>query len=678
MDRIAAVAKGPQAEGPARLLGVYAFGVSALAVAIGLSVGSSLLFDKLFELQEQDLAKQLAVIVIGVLIVGALLAVLLFGTFLRRGLSALERKKRLRVPAPVWGVWLVFVTLPLFLGVYPFIRKHGAMLGLLRDGVIALLVLSAGVQLTLLHQALSRRIARATTLGVAVIAVGLLIVVGGLARSRPLILATAELSNVASLGARTGRFVTDVDRDGASSLFGGLDCAPFDGKRAPSMAEIPGNGIDEDCNGSDSIASFAMGNAARFSDALGRKQIKKYNVVWVIVETVRADHVSAIDYGKPTTPFLSKFAKESLLFTEAHSHSSATVISIPSMLSGIDPGMASWTRKRNHPQLLESNRLFAERLQDKGYKTGFVLDVYLKNNFLSIQRGFDMLMLAEPDNKNKNNRPRRNLFSTAKAAEFLARTKPGEPFFLLVYYPDPHSPYTRHKDVDSSKFDSGELGDYDTELRFTDEQLRSLVEMLKSRPAIWDNTIFVVTADHGEEFGEHGGTRHAITCHDEVIHVPLLMRIPGIAAKRIDARVGLVDIVPTLLELMGFREDTDMLSGQSLLLPALRPDKVDPTRPLFCTIASITDKYGTFFRRGVRTGKFTLLQDMIEGRYSLFDSEVDRGEQRDLAGTGQHTATMDALKAMLEASRTGNLRDHTEMTRLLKQAKEEGGTEVSE
>lgn len=163
--------------------------------------------------------------------------------------------------------------------------------------------------------------------------------------------------------------------------------------------------------------------------------------------------------------------------------------------------------------------LLAEKLKKRGYRTGFVLDTYLQGKFTSIQRGYSEVILAEPDDKAENNRPRRNPISTAKAAEILARTGPNDRLFMTVYYPDQHSPYTRHTDVDSSAFDEGELGDYDTELAFADQQIRALVEMLRSRPAVWDRTILVINADHGEEFGEHGGSRHAQTCHEEVVHV---------------------------------------------------------------------------------------------------------------------------------------------------------------
>jgi arylsulfatase A-like enzyme len=669
-----------------RLMRLYAHALTALALTAVAFAASTFVFPTLFDLQERDLARQLAVVAGCGMVAGSLVAVVVAGRAAFALFRAIDRRFRLPLPAPGWALCLLFVTLPVFAGLYPILRQYGGMLGFARDAGTTLLVACAGAQVWLVLRALAGRLASSsappsearvppsaapralpakalTIASRAVVAAFALTVVALalLAQKRAADLASAESSPVASLGGRLARSLTDFDRDGVSSLFGGLDCAPFDPKRAPSRPEIPGNGIDEDCNGSDTVTVAAASHQERFSNALRPDQIRPYNVVWVIMETVRADHVSAIAYDKPTMPYLAKLAQESLLFTHAYAQSTATVLSVPSMLSGVDPGTAKWKKERGFLQLADSETLLAERLKKRKYKTGLVLDVYLKNNFLSAQRGFDDLLLAEPDAKKTNNRPRRNLFSTAKAAELLARIKPDDDFFMTVYYPDQHFPYTRHKDVDSSNFDATDLGDYDTELAFADQQLQALVEMLKARPAIWDNTILVINADHGEEFGEHGGSRHAVSCYNEVVHVPLLVRIPGIPAQRIDARVGLVDVVPTILELLDERTDLDRLSGQSLLLPVLRPALAAPDRPIFCNIASLTSKYGTFFRRAVRDGQYTLIQDFNEGRFALFSSSSDLFEHDDLSANPALTAQMQALKALLEASLTGNLRDHTKM-----------------
>lgn len=638
--------------------------LAAFLVVVALVFAAQLLFLVLFALQEQVLAVQLAVAATGAMIAIALLLTPLLASLLTAPLAALDRRLRLSLRRQGALFFGLLVALPLFLSLYPFARRYGALLGRGREGMILALLTCAGAQAMLLGRHIPAAIGRRASPVLA--ALGGVLIAGAavLYTGQSEAALSAERGMTASFGARVARFMTDVDHDGASTLFGGYDCAPFDPARAPALAEIHDNGVDEDCNGVDDhlVPPPPHHPQELFSGALQTGGVRRYNIVWVIIEAFRADHVGALGYDRPTTPYLDALARESLLFTNAHSQSSATILSVPSMLSGVNPGEVTWQKTRGVlPQIAGSEEMIAERLKQRGYATGMVLDTYLRHGFHGIHQGFDRLLLAEPDSERVNNRPRRNPLSTAQAADFLARTPPGRPFFLVVYYPDTHSPYTRHRDVDDSHFSRDEIGDYDTELAFLDEQLRSLVEQLRARPSLWNDTIVVVTADHGEEFGEHGGIRHALTCHREVVHVPLLVRVPGLSPARVGARVGLVDIVPSLLELTGDRDHLDRLSGQSLLVPALRPDRLDPQRPVFCSIASVSDKYGTFFRRAVRQGDLALFQDVNEGRFSLFDTAADPGEQQDLSVLAEHAARATALRRLLEQSQTGNLRDHTRM-----------------
>jgi len=638
---------------------LFGMGLAALLIVAAGTLASTLVLAQLFALQELELGRQLAVIMVGGMLVSALVAVPLLGGLFATALRALDRRRRL--PLPTWAFALFFVTLPVFAGIYPVIARYAALLGPVRDLLTVMMVVALGIQVALVLALVPARAARPVNAVLGVLTLVAIGVAAALPASRAALLLAAEKSPSVSLGARTSRFVTDFDRDGVSSLFGGRDCAPFDESRSPLRSEVPGNGVDEDCNGSDNVVSWgALGEHPTFSDALPPKQVKPYNVLWIVMETVRADHVSALGYDRPTMPYMARLAKESLLFTRAYSQATATHLSIPSMLSGLDPGVAVWNTDKLFPQLPDQPPSLAERLKDQKYRTGLVVDNYTKQSFTRMQRGFDSLLSCEPDHKTDNNRPRRNLLTTARAADFIGQSD-ARPFFFVAYYPDQHAPYTRHRDVDSSKFEKGDIGDYDTELNFMDQQLHALTELVRARPSLWNNTIIIVTADHGEEFGEHGGTQHAKTCFNEVVHVPLLMRVPGIPPQRIDTRVALIDIVPTILELLGARDDTDDLTGQSLLLPALRPDSVDKNRPIFCNAASVTDKHGTFFRRAVRTENFTLIEDVNAQVLSLFDTRSDPGEQRDLSSDPAHKADVEHLRSILETSMTGNLNDHTRM-----------------
>jgi len=157
-----------------------------------------------------------------------------------------------------------------------------------------------------------------------------------------------------------------------------------------------------------------------------------------------------------------------------------------------------------------------------------------------------------------------------------------------------------------------------------------MIEKLKEAN-VWDNTVLIVTADHGEEFGEHGGTIHSRTCYEEVTHVPLFLRIPNAGAKRIQSPVALLDIVPTLLEMLDKENATANLDGQSLLVPLYEPNDVDQNRPLFCTIYQVMSGRPKFFTRSVRRGKWSLFEESYTGRVELYNHANDHKERVNLA-----------------------------------------------
>jgi len=138
----------------------------------------------------------------------------------------------------------------------------------------------------------------------------------------------------------------------------------------------------------------------------------------------------------------------------------------------------------------------------------------------------------------------------------------------------------------------------------------------------------IVTADHGEEFWEHGGAVHSRTWYAESTRVPLLARVPGATAQRIHSPVALVDLTPTLLELLGSDGAAASLDDQSLFVPAYEPAAVATDRPIFCTVCQVLSGRPSFYRRSVRRASWSLMEDVETGRIELYDRKLDPARGR--------------------------------------------------
>lgn len=616
---------------------------------------------RLGAVQDPALVAALLIFVIAVGAAATAIATAFLAGFLLTPLRWLDRRLPLPFPRSAPLRLLLWFALPLGLATASLLVAHADGLKTFALGLGLVLFLVAEVAAYALWSLQPLRLrarARAGTVlaGLLALAVLALTLVRG---DRPFY---DTLAHAPAAGAvmKQLRRLGDLDRDGASAIFGGGDCAPFDRNRGPQSAELPGNSIDEDCDGEDGVVQPAgeVAPLERYHGRLDPALLRKYNVLWIVVDAVRADHVSALGYKKKTTPYLEFLAKESLVFTQAYSQSSATMLSIPSMLAGRHVGAVTWQKGQNRLQVDASVETFAERLKREGYRTGFVVDGYLKKNLPGMLQGFDYVKSTWLDNKTRPWNDRSAAMASAYALEFLEREhnpkKQKQPFFLTVYTADPHFTYVEHPEVPS--FGRGDQARYDNEIAYSDRYIGFLIEYLRAKPPLLDNTIVIITSDHGEEFDEHGGKQHATSCYEESLHVPLFVRIPGLPAARIDARVGLNDIVPTLAELLGLAIPEAELAGQSLLLPALAPQRVPVDRPVFCTILSQKSAQGDFLRHAVRAGSDVLVRDVFEDRSELYDHSVDPDDKtpRDLSDPAAR-ATADRLAEILRHSLTGNI-----------------------
>ncbi len=385
------------------------------------------------------------------------------------------------------------------------------------------------------------------------------------------------------------------------------------------------------------------------------------NILLISIDSLRRDHVSAYGYQRPTTPRIDALAREGVLFDMAIAPTSWTLPSHVSLLTSLPARLHGVRdiRQRFGRDVVT----LAEVLSEAGYATaGFIagsflsathgfsqgFDVYDDYTILERDRGEDGGHITSP----------RSIAAVRRWLDGRGRQEERRPFFVFLHMWDVHYEYLPPPPYDKM-FDpdyEGDIGEYgllrdsrinknmpardlehiealyDGEIRYTDEHLGQLFDLLRQR-GLFDDTITVVTSDHGDEFFEHGGKGHAETLYDEVLRVPLVMRYPkGIPAGRVvDRQVRLMDVAPTLLEMAGvYRPDNFGYCG----------DRPRACRSLVPWIQGASDlpsliSYGHLKRRlqSVRTDTAKMIRGTGDrGRAMRFDVVSDTEERVNLFG----------------------------------------------
>jgi arylsulfatase A-like enzyme len=303
-------------------------------------------------------------------------------------------------------------------------------------------------------------------------------------------------------------------------------------------------------------------------DLLALRQRDDVNVLFILIDTLRADHLGAYGYERATSPVMDELARVGIRFAHVESQSSWTKTSMASLWTGHHPAR---TGVHRFPHALPpAATLPAERFREAGFHTGGIFrNGWVAENF-GFAQGFDLYVRPTP-----NMRParfqRRNpsvhplagteLDVTDSAIQFL-RTHAADRFLLYLHYMDVHQYlYDEH----SARFGARYVDAYDNAIHWTDRNVGALVSALQELD-LFGKTFIVIAVDHGEAFGEHGTEGHARNLYREVTEVPLILSPPLILEPGIvvEERVQNVDIWPTVLDLLGMPPlpDTD---GRSLV-----------------------------------------------------------------------------------------------------------------
>lgn len=316
------------------------------------------------------------------------------------------------------------------------------------------------------------------------------------------------------------------------------------------------------------------------------------NVILLSIDTLRADHLTSYGYQQNTAPFIEEtFGKGGTIFEHCVAAASSTPPSHMTMFTSLQP--CAHGLRTGFEVLPAWAMTLAETLRASGFETGAVTE----DAFLGINQGFGRGFNSYVENKGtESNFPEGQVAITfEKAKEWLARNREKR-FFLFVHTYQVHSPYTppdayltlfaQHDGQPVTPASPRYLRDliaYDREIRYTDDQLRSLFEAITTN-GLADNTIFILISDHGEGFLEHGFLRHGAHLYEEVTRVPLMFWGPGRIphGRRVPEPVGHIDLMPTILDLAGVAKSAQLMGTSfSHRLQATAPNPAAGAGPHF-------------------------------------------------------------------------------------------------
>lgn len=369
------------------------------------------------------------------------------------------------------------------------------------------------------------------------------------------------------------------------------------------------------------------------------------HVIVLTIDTLRADRLRVYTpKSRVETPALDQFAQEGVVFVNAQSPENWTKPSVASILTGLYP--ATHGTKQSDSKLSDDALMISEVFKQAGFATGtFLANGYVSDKF-GFAQGWDHYTNYIRENKTTD---AENVFG--EAANWIEKNKDRR-LFVYIQTIDPHVPYDPPAEF-LKKYDAGEYGGqvsprktpdllekakrnppavvfdardhqrlealYDAEISYHDAHFAKFIERLK-QSGVYDDAMFVITSDHGEEFNDHGSYGHGHSVYQELLHVPFIVRRPGVvpAGKRIEEPVGTLDIAPTVLASAGLQvpdvmEGVDRnahMQGQVPALPAV-------------AFSDFLDD-----RRAIQAGRYKLILSGVNATF--FDLGKDPGEKQEL------------------------------------------------
>lgn len=417
------------------------------------------------------------------------------------------------------------------------------------------------------------------------------------------------------------------------------------------------------------------------------------NVVFITIDTLRADHLGCYGYERPTSPFLDSLAADGARVRDAVSAAAWTKPATGTILTGLYPSRHGALYHGSLLQLPRGEKTLAEVFRDAGYVTaGFVSNPNIKRVF-DFDRGFDEFFDSPVEDTVPLASLRTSRFGriltdllrhqfnwkyendvvqmNGHILAWLERNH-AQRFFLYLHYIDPHIPYSppaAYREMFTREHPGFPLFNerkkrigvdrYDGEIRYTDDGVAEVVAALRKH-GLGEHTLIVVTSDHGEEFFEHEVLGHGLSLFQPEIHVPLILHGPGITAGTVvEGPTAILDLPATVLELAGtgITELGDGFSFASAFSTPAEPDEI--YHFLENEFGQSDDDHRAFVFKGVRQGPWKLViteenayfppRDPRYGALALYHLGNDPDETNNLAFEPEHRERVAAMKEKLEA-----------------------------